>query len=171
MAEFAFVYSLTKDNRRTSGGETLIWREIDYFGEFLHQRQAGQNLYQQIEPRFNRLLIFDDRLPHAVQAVEGVMDPCEGRIVLHGHIYEGELAVEGHTGGRGLECETEFRNVVVTEIEQFSASLGASLMLFHGPVVFRTHCWGERDRDQSRISSRSPEAPQRRGTRQGASLS
>ena len=128
---FGFVYSLTKDDRRTSGGETLIWREQDYYGEALHRRQAGQNFYQVVEPRFNRLVLFDDRLPHAVQVVEGVMDPCEGRVVLHGHIYEGELLIEG---GRNVE---EFRRVVEQEVERFSASLGESLMLFHGPVVLR----------------------------------
>jgi hypothetical protein len=98
---FGFVFSLTKDERKTTGGETLLWREIDYFGSLFHRPHAGEAFYEAISPNFNRLLVFDDRLPHAVQGVEGVMDPLEGRFVLHGHISEQGPIVDG-----ALEPET-----------------------------------------------------------------
>jgi hypothetical protein len=91
---FGFVYSLTRDPRRTLGGETLVRREADPFRANLTQPQAGRGFYETIEPRFNRLLIFDDRLPHAVERLEGAMDPVEGRFVLHGHVSEGGPIVE-----------------------------------------------------------------------------
>lgn len=37
-----------------------------------------------IPPYFGRLTIFDPRLPHGVQTVEGTKDPRKGRLVLHG---------------------------------------------------------------------------------------
>jgi len=37
-----------------------------------------------IEPRFNRLVVFDPRIPHGVREVTGTRDPREGRLVIHG---------------------------------------------------------------------------------------
>src|ERR671924_670664 len=68
---FAFVYSLTRDQRRTIGGETLVFREGDPFRSRLADPSAGRSFYEVIEPKFNRLTVFDDRLPHAVERVEG----------------------------------------------------------------------------------------------------
>src|SRR5215472_8558788 len=76
---FGFVFSLTRDQRRTVGGETLVMRGGDPLRAHLATAAAGRGFYEAIEPRFNRLLIFDDRLPHAVERVEGPMDPVEGR--------------------------------------------------------------------------------------------
>ena len=92
---FAYVYSLTRNERRTSGGETLVLREGDPFRGNLVSATSGRGFYEAIEPRFNRLVIFDDRLPHAVERVDGLMDPVEGRIVLHGHLSEGSAIIAG----------------------------------------------------------------------------
>ena len=81
---FGFVYSLTRDLRRTLGGETLVRREADSFRGNLTQPQAGRGFYETVEPRFNRLLIFDDRLPHAVERIEGAMDPDEAALCCTG---------------------------------------------------------------------------------------
>jgi hypothetical protein len=128
---FGYVFSLTKNDRKTSGGETLLWHELDYFGSLLHRPMAGQGFYESVEPLFNRLLVFDDRLPHAVQMVEGIMDPLEGRIVLHGHIYEKGPIVEGPLG----------QNAVVAILEEmakaYSLELGDALMNYHGPAAVR----------------------------------
>ncbi|MBI2770351.1 MAG: hypothetical protein HYX47_12065 [Burkholderiales bacterium] len=85
---FGFVYSLTRwDDRRFKGGETLLFREQDYWasGRF-RDAGAGTSFYECIPSRFNQLLVFDDRLIHGVSEVRGVADPREGRIVLHGHL-------------------------------------------------------------------------------------
>jgi hypothetical protein len=92
---FGFVYSLTKNERRTTGGETVIWREDALAPRSMRQPKAGEDVYHAIAPRFNRLVLFDDRLPHAVRMVEGNMDPVEGRIVLHGHLIEAGPSVDG----------------------------------------------------------------------------
>lgn len=94
---FGYVYSLTRwDERNFLGGETLIFKEQDYFGSAaITQANAGLGLYELVPARFNRLLLFDDRLLHAVPRLEGTMIPQDGRFVLHGHVSEGPVAVTG----------------------------------------------------------------------------
>ncbi len=41
-----------------------------------------------VEPAFNRLTLFDPRLPHGVRAVEGTRDPRRGRLVVTGWFTE-----------------------------------------------------------------------------------
>ena len=52
------------------------------------ERPQARDLFDLVEPRFNRLTLFDDRIPHAVPARRRPMDPIEGRFVLHGHFSE-----------------------------------------------------------------------------------
>jgi hypothetical protein len=92
---FGFVFSLTRNERRTIGGETIVHREGDPFRALSARPGAGGDFYEAIAPRFNRLVVFDDRLPHAVERIEGSMDPLEGRFVLHGHISEQGPAAAG----------------------------------------------------------------------------
>lgn len=92
-----YVYSLTRwDERRFSGGETMIFREQDYWasGRF-REAGAGRHFYETIPGPFNQLLLFDDRLIHGVAPVRGVADPREARLVLHGHISVGGMSIEG----------------------------------------------------------------------------
>ena len=92
-----FVYSLTNwESRRFDGGETLIFREERYFGSpAITAAAAATRFYDLVPAHFNQLLVFDDRLPHAVPRLEGTMVPQEGRVVLHGHFSEGPPAVAG----------------------------------------------------------------------------
>ena len=85
---FGYVYSLTWDERKTIGGETIVLKEGDLFRAIWADAPPVPGCYDLIEPRFNRLTMFDDRMTHGVQRVEGSMDPVEGRFVLHGHISE-----------------------------------------------------------------------------------
>jgi hypothetical protein len=128
---FGFVYSLTRDPRRTLGGETLVRREADPFRANLTQPQAGRGFYETIEPRFNRLLIFDDRLPHAVERLEGAMDPVEGQLVLHGHVSEGGPIVEG-----ALPAES-VSGPINDVLRRFREEAAAAVGLYHGPLVLR----------------------------------
>ena len=41
---FGYVYSLTKDDRRSIGGETLIWNEENYFESRMHQPAVGSGV-------------------------------------------------------------------------------------------------------------------------------
>ena len=94
---WAYVFSLTRwDERAFSGGETLLLRTHQYWNSPSRQQAgAGSKFYDLVEPRFNRLVIFDDRLIHAVARIEGNMDPRACRVVLHGHIRERGVLLDG----------------------------------------------------------------------------
>jgi 2OG-Fe(II) oxygenase superfamily len=128
---FAFVYSLTRNERRTVGGQTIVLHEGDLFRTKLKTPAAGASFYTQIEPRFNRLIVFDDRIPHGVERVEGPMDPVEGRFVLHGHIREAGPIIDG-----ALVAATV--NKVVTEaMGAFLSKATAGIGECHGPLVMQ----------------------------------
>ncbi len=64
----AFVFSLTPwGKRRFSGGETFL-----------------KNPRTLIEPKFNRLTLFNPSVTHGVREVKGTLDPRDGRLVIHG---------------------------------------------------------------------------------------
>jgi hypothetical protein len=112
---FAFVYSLTPWSRRTfRGGETLILRDsvLDYWSDFTsHQSIEEHQLIEAVEPVFNRLVVFDPKLPHGVRRVDGSMDPKEGRLVIHGWFVQPRPFVEGplpvEALGRAIEQLSE----------------------------------------------------------------
>jgi hypothetical protein len=124
---FGYVYSLTWEDRKTIGGETIVLREGDLFRSNMTNSAAGVGIYELIPPRFNRLAVFDDRMPHGVQRVEGSMDPLEGRFVLHGHISEAGPVVDG-----GLTPE-----IVSDTFDQALGALADELAGtgHHGPVT------------------------------------
>ncbi len=128
---FGFVYSLTKNDRKTEGGETLIWKDEDYFSTRLQHPSGVSGFYDAIPPKFNRLLVFDDRMPHAVQMVEGGMDPIEGRIVLHGHLREAGPIVDG-----ALSLD-DVCQVAGNMAASYASDLDAACELLHGLVVLR----------------------------------
>ena len=92
-----YVFSLTDwEQRHFAGGETMIFRDQSYFGtEALTEPYAAGDFYDLVPIPFNQLLVFDDRIPHAVPRIEGTMEPREGRVVLHGHFAEGPALAVG----------------------------------------------------------------------------
>ena len=128
---FGYVFSLTWDDRKTTGGETIVLREGDLFRGNMARAAAGLGLLDLIEPRFNRLALFDDRMPHGVQRVEGSMDPVEGRIVLHGHISESGPMAEGAL------CAADVAACVHAALAKPAERINMSPILHHGPVVLR----------------------------------
>ena len=128
---FAFVYSLTKNDRKSSGGETIVVREGDLFRDNVANANAGPGFFTAIEPRFNRLVVFDDRMPHGVERVDGAMDPVEGRFVFHGHISDsGPMVV----GGLALP---QIQETLVGALAGFLDEAYARARLYHGPFVLR----------------------------------
>ena len=103
---FAFVYSLTDwAHRKFTGGETLLVREpvLDYWEQFVSERSVNRGeLIDRVEPVFNRLTVFDPRIPHGVQQVEGTHDPRAGRLVIHGWFVQPRPFVEGPLATREL---------------------------------------------------------------------
>jgi hypothetical protein len=128
---FGFVYSLTRDERRSTGGETLVLRRGDPFLRNLRSASAGTALYELVEPRFNRLVVFDDRMVHGVQLVEGSMNPLEGRFVLHGHIEESGPIVAGPLPPEQvLQC-------LRSGLEPFDRNYADQARHYDGPFVLR----------------------------------
>jgi hypothetical protein len=128
---FGFVYSLTRDERRSAGGATLVMRETDPFRHFLTNPSAAASFHESFEPRFNRLLVFDDRLPHAVSRVEGPMDPAEGRFALYGHLSETGPLVHG-----ALPLEAVARPVSFL-LKTFAIDATARIALYRGILGLR----------------------------------
>jgi hypothetical protein len=94
---WGYVFSITNwQERNFEGGETIIFPKEDYWNSPKStQAGAGTNFYTLVEAEFNQLLVFDDRAIHGVERIVGSMNPLEGRVVLHGHITEGDFFVEG----------------------------------------------------------------------------
>jgi hypothetical protein len=85
---WAFVYSLTPWAKRSfRGGETLILRDevLDWWSAFTSTRSIEEgDVLHAIEPKFDRLVVFDPRVPHGVRRVDGPADPRAGRLVING---------------------------------------------------------------------------------------
>jgi len=126
---FGYVYSLTRDERKTIGGETIVHHEGDAFRALSSRPGAGRSFFDAVAPRFNRLVLFDDRMPHAVERLEGSMDPREGRFVLHGHISESEPIIAGALPGETLVAATR------AAFQGFTDS--TFLDGYHGPLTVR----------------------------------
>jgi len=137
-----FVYSLTPNARQTIGGETVLVQDRDLFRSNLNTAAAGTGLYDLVPPQFNRLILFDDRIPHAVQRVDGSMDPLEGRIVLHGHISEAGVVAEGALPGEVIQATI---NEALGEVREFVDSA------VKGPLVFQLEIGASGEVDASRI--------------------
>ncbi|MFL6844758.1 MAG: hypothetical protein ACJ8ER_07745 [Allosphingosinicella sp.] len=128
---FGYVFSLTWDERKTIGGETIVLREGDLMRDNMGRAAAGSGLLDLIEPKFNRLSLFDDRMPHGVQRVEGTMDPLHGRFVLHGHISESGPMSDGPLDA------ADVARTVYAELAGLLSALQGSAVLHHGPLVLR----------------------------------
>jgi hypothetical protein len=105
--QFAFVFSLTNWAQRTfRGGQTLVLRDevLDFWRTFHSVRSVEEpELLDEVEPRFNRLVVFDPRLPHAVRRVDGSMDPTQGRLVIHSWFVQPRPFIEGPLTPKQLE--------------------------------------------------------------------
>lgn len=128
---FAFVYSLTRDRRATTGGDTLVMREGDALRRNMTRPTAGRGLFESVPPRFNRLVIFDDRIPHAVERVDGVMDPVEGRFVLHGHLSEAGAVISGARPAHEVNAPID------ATLREFAAAAANGLARYQGPLSLR----------------------------------
>jgi hypothetical protein len=104
---FAFVFSLTRwSTRPFRGGETMLVhdRVLDFWSDFVSERSVEEHdLVRLVPPRFNRLVVFDPRVPHGVRRVEGTLDPREGRLVIHGWFVQPRPFIEGPLEAAELE--------------------------------------------------------------------
>jgi hypothetical protein len=108
---WAFVFSLTHwRGRAFRGGETLMLRDevLDYWAgaSTAGRRLEEGELVRAVEPRFDRLTVFDPRIPHGVRAVSGTRDPREGRLVIHGWFVQPRPFTRGALAARALTVKT-----------------------------------------------------------------
>lgn len=130
---FGFVYSLTRwDQRGFRGGETQIFREQDYWasGRF-RESGAGTSFYELVPSLYNQMLVFDDRMLHAVPTVHGTQDPREGRVVLHGHLSAKDAIVRGP-----LSASENAKQDIHALMVQLRPRIDAVRGRFHGFATF-----------------------------------
>ncbi len=126
---WGFVYSLTRwQGRRFSGGETLLMR--DGIPSYKKHHVQGETLYELVPAQFNQLLLFDDRIVHGTQTIEGSMDPLEGRIALVGHLRATSPVIEG-----ALEPAAARR--IIAEFHRALAEPMAAYKDVQGVMTFR----------------------------------
>ena len=98
---WAFVFSLSAKDFSFQGGETVIMKpETLNFWQNLrdHTHHEEDQFFYKIAPDFNRLIVFDPRLPHGVSEVKGAEDPTESRLVIHGWFVQPRpYVVGGHS--------------------------------------------------------------------------
>lgn len=104
---WAYVYSLTPwKKRRFRGGETILLKEdiLSYWQGFksVQSLERGE-IMDEVPALFNRLTVFDPRIPHGVRQVEGVRDLLEGRLVIHGWFVQPRPFIEGPLGTANLQ--------------------------------------------------------------------
>lgn len=94
---WAYVFSLTNwDERTFTGGETFLLAQdtLDFWPAYDRSRGAELTSFGElVEPRFNRLTVFDPRIPHGVRTVEGTREPLDSRVAVHGWFYEPAVIV------------------------------------------------------------------------------
>jgi hypothetical protein len=96
---WAYVHSLTPwKGRDFRGGETLLLKDevLDHWRRFNSASGMEEDeIFRVVPALFDRLTVFDPRVPHGVRRVEGVMDPLAGRLVLHGWFQKPRPVIEG----------------------------------------------------------------------------
>jgi Rps23 Pro-64 3,4-dihydroxylase Tpa1-like proline 4-hydroxylase len=135
---WAFVYSLTPwEEREFLGGETIIAKDklLSYWPNFSsHRGDEWEDLFESHPAKFNRLIVFDPRLPHGVKEVKGVKSPAQGRLVIHGWFTEPRPFLEGALSKNQYTKINE--SILNEQLSQLSNEL-APLKSLHGTLSVR----------------------------------
>jgi hypothetical protein len=117
---WAFVFSLTPwTKRKFEGGETLLLREdiLSYWQSYASQRGLEKNdVFTEIPALFNRLTVFDPRIPHGVKEVRGPHDVRDGRLVIHGWFVNPRPFIEGALKPREVQAVIDDLSGVLNEL-------------------------------------------------------
>lgn len=118
---WAFVYSLTPwQQRQFTGGETILLKPeiLEYWQSMGATRGLERgDIIQEVPANFNRLTVFDPRIPHGVKTVKGVRDLVQGRLVIHGWFVQPRPFIEGPLAPKDLQVL----------IDDLSGELGVAL--------------------------------------------
>lgn len=102
----AWVYSLCHPEG-IRGGSTVLTGTEPYWGTPRSGERGAGNLVHRLVPEFNRLMVFDTRVIHAVDMVQGAWAPRDFRVVVQGQFAFGGLHVFGDVPASMLEEEAE----------------------------------------------------------------
>ena len=130
---WAFVYSLSPKQIKFRGGETLILKDnvLNYWTQFSPNRDQEKNSFlERVSPKFNRLVVFDPRVPHGVSEVEGVIDPMDARLVIHGWFVQPRPYV---VGGLSVGAVEKVLSGLLADSQPYFQQMGA----VHGTVSVR----------------------------------
>jgi len=103
---WAYVFSLSPVKPVYTGGETMVMRPevLSYWRNFAEATDREQSSFiQKIPSKFNRLTVFDPRLPHGVTELRGTQDPREGRLVIHGWFTQPKTYLDGYLSEKATE--------------------------------------------------------------------
>lgn len=129
---WAFVFSLSP-KKSFKGGETLLLRPqvLDYWKNFIDAEDRELHSFvKEVPSPFNRLTVFDSRIPHGVNRVSGTMDPMEGRLVIHGWFTEPKPYLEGALSASKVAAPLD------EAVENFSRA-AQSFGAWHGMLSLR----------------------------------
>ena len=122
---WAYVFSLTNWEERTfTGGETVLLAQdtLDFWRAYDRSRGVELTSFGElIEPSFNRLTVFDPRIPHGVRTVEGTREPLDSRIAVHGWFFEPAVivseAIQQAQQRRAFEATLAILHVSLGDVE------------------------------------------------------
>jgi len=132
---WAFVLSLTEEGHAFEGGETTIMkpRILEYWRTYDPAKgcESG-DIFDKVSPDFNKLIVFDPRLPHGVSAVRGSQDPREGRLVLHGWFADPRPFFDGALDADAVqEPLAECMESISAELQQMPPATGMLAIRLH----------------------------------------
>jgi hypothetical protein len=107
---WAWVFSLSPESPRYRGGETQLIRNetLDYWPRYSDAEDRElESFVKRIPSPYNRLTVFDPRIPHGVTPLTGTRDPREGRLVIHGWFTEPRVFVEGALSDEEINARVE----------------------------------------------------------------
>ncbi len=118
---WAYVFSLTVNPKNFQGGETFIFRKeaLSYWKSSQQNYFEDSHFLKKLSPRFNKLILFDPRIPHGVTPVSGVSDPLKARLVIHGWLSHPKTFVDGFLPAKLVERNL---NKAFQKVEALSSS-------------------------------------------------
>lgn len=133
---WAFVYSLTPNDNKFRGGETLILKPetLKYWSNFQKQTDHEfESFIDLIPTKMNQLTVFDPRFPHGVTEVKGTRDPLQARLVMHGWFVNPRPYVVGGLATtqvqRSLDPLFKSLSAVLEQIEILNGTLSVRLQV------------------------------------------
>lgn len=131
---WAFVFSLSPSELTFKGGETVIMKPetLNYWNKFQNQANHEEDeFFYKIPPKFNNLIVFDPRFPHAVSEVKGPEDPREGRLVIHGWFVQPRpYVVGGHSVNQiGTKLKILFKDLSRLALDKYCGTYCVRLQI------------------------------------------